>query len=36
MYHFKKGEVILLPAMVGACTFIPKTNVVMLEIVLPG
>jgi mannose-6-phosphate isomerase len=36
MYHFKKGEVILLPAMVGACTFIPKTNMVMLEIVLPG
>jgi mannose-6-phosphate isomerase len=35
LYPFKKGEVMLLPATVGACPLIPKNKIVLLEIVLP-
>jgi mannose-6-phosphate isomerase len=34
VYPFKKGEV-MLPAMVGACPFVPMGDVTLLEIVLP-
>jgi len=34
-YHLKKGEVMLLPAIVGACFFRPSSVVKMLEIALP-
>ena len=35
-YTFGKGEVMLLPAVAGACPFVPKGKVVLLEIALPG
>jgi len=35
LYPFKKGEVMLLPAVVGACPFVPKNKMIILEIVLP-
>jgi len=35
LYSFKKGEVMLLPASVGSCPFVPKGKVVLLEIALP-
>jgi mannose-6-phosphate isomerase len=34
-YSFKKGEVMLLPAVTGACPFVPKGEVTILEIALP-
>jgi mannose-6-phosphate isomerase len=34
-YHLSKGEVMLLPAIVGACPFVPKDEVIMLELELP-
>ena len=34
-YSFGKGEVMLLPASVGACPFVPKGKVVLLEVALP-
>ncbi len=34
-YSFTKGEVMLLPASVGSCPFVPKGNVVILELSLP-
>jgi len=34
-YQFKKGDVMLLPACIGACPFIPMGNVIVLEIALP-
>jgi len=35
-FHFGKGEVMLLPAMIGACPFVPKEEVIILELELPG
>lgn len=35
LYPFKKGEVMLLPASVGSCPFVPKGKVVLLEVALP-
>ena len=35
LYPFKKGEVMLLPAEVGTCPFVPKGKVTLLEIALP-
>ena len=35
LYPFAKGEVILLPASVGSCPFVPKQKVVLLEVALP-
>ncbi len=35
-YPLKKGEVMLIPAVAGACPFVPKGKVVLLEIALPG
>jgi mannose-6-phosphate isomerase len=34
-FRMNKGTVILLPAVVGACTFTPDPNVVLLEIAIP-
>ena len=34
-YAFGKGEVMLIPAVTGACPFVPKGKVVLLEITLP-
>jgi len=34
-YHLTKGEVMLLPATTGACPFVPKREVILLEIDLP-
>jgi mannose-6-phosphate isomerase len=34
-YPIKKGEVMLLPAVVGACPLVPKGGIVLLEIALP-
>ena len=31
----RKGDVFLLPAMIGACTFRPRSAVNLLEIALP-
>jgi mannose-6-phosphate isomerase len=36
LYPLKRGEVMLIPAVSGACPFIPKGKVVLLEIALPG
>ncbi|MDF2433029.1 MAG: mannose-6-phosphate isomerase [Mucilaginibacter sp.] len=35
-YLFSKGEVMLLPAACGACPFVPRGEVTLLEIALPG
>ncbi|MDB5140558.1 MAG: yvyI [Mucilaginibacter sp.] len=35
-YPFNKGEVILLPSACGACPFVPKGEITLLEIALPG
>ena len=35
LYPLKKGEVMLLPATVGSCPFVPKGKVVLLEVALP-
>jgi len=35
-YPLAKGEVMLLPAVAGACRFEPKGDVVLLEVALPG
>ena len=35
-YPLKRGEVMLIPAIAGACPFVPKGKVVLLEIALPG
>jgi mannose-6-phosphate isomerase len=35
LYSFKKGEVMLLPASVGSCPFVPKNKMILLEVVLP-
>ena len=35
LYPFKKGEVMLLPAVAGSCPFVPKGKVILLEIALP-
>jgi len=35
VYPFKKGEVMLIPATIGACPFVPMDNVTLLEITLP-
>lgn len=34
-YHLAKGEVMLLPAISGACPFVPDGNVTLLELCLP-
>ena len=34
-YHLTKGEVMLLPATAGACPFVPKGEVILLELALP-
>ncbi|MDP9075947.1 MAG: mannose-6-phosphate isomerase, class I [Bacteroidota bacterium] len=34
-YHITKGEVMLLPATAGACPFVPKGEVILLELSLP-
>jgi mannose-6-phosphate isomerase len=34
-YPFGKGDVLLLPAMVGACPCLPNGNVILLEVSLP-
>ena len=34
-YAVRKGDVLLLPAVIGACTFRPRTAVTLLEIALP-
>jgi mannose-6-phosphate isomerase len=34
-YSIKRGEVMLLPAIAGACPFVPKGTVTLLEIALP-
>jgi len=36
IYPLKKGEIMLLPASVGACPIVPKNNLVLLEIALPA
>jgi len=35
-YKVRKGDVLLLPAVIGACTFRPRSTVNLLEIALPG
>ena len=35
-YSLKRGEVMLLPAIAGACPFVPKGKTIILEIALPG
>ena len=35
LYTLRKGEVMLIPAICGACPFVPKGTVVLLEIALP-
>jgi mannose-6-phosphate isomerase len=35
-YAVGKGDVLLLPAVVGACAFLPCGAVTLLEIALPG
>jgi mannose-6-phosphate isomerase len=35
LYNFGKGDVILIPAAVGACLFVPNGKVVILEAALP-
>ncbi len=35
-YPIGQGDVVLLPAEVGACTYHPQTPVTMLEVALPG
>lgn len=35
VYKLRKGEVMLLPAVVGACKFLPGNKVILLEIALP-
>jgi len=35
IYTLKRGEVMLLPASVGACPIVPKNNIVLLEVILP-
>jgi mannose-6-phosphate isomerase len=35
-YPLKRGDVMLIPAVSGACPFVPKGKVVLLEIALPG
>ena len=35
LFSLTKGEVMLLPAVSGACPFVPKGNVILLEIALP-
>jgi len=34
-YAVRKGDVFLLPAVIGVCTFRPSTEVSLLEIALP-
>jgi hypothetical protein len=34
-YRFHKGEVLLLPAVVGACSCLPNGTVTLLQISLP-
>ncbi|WP_259070117.1 type I phosphomannose isomerase catalytic subunit [Mucilaginibacter sp. X4EP1] len=34
-YSLKKGDVMLLPASVGACPFVPKGEITLLELALP-
>jgi mannose-6-phosphate isomerase len=34
-YYLAKGDVMMLPATVGACPFVPKGEVIMLELSLP-
>ncbi|HEY5326673.1 MAG TPA: type I phosphomannose isomerase catalytic subunit [Mucilaginibacter sp.] len=36
LYTLDKGEVMLIPAVTGACPFVPRGKVVLLEIALPG
>jgi mannose-6-phosphate isomerase len=36
IYNLAKGDVMLLPAVVGACPFVPKGKTIILEIALPG
>jgi len=35
IYTLDKGEVMLIPAVTGACPFVPKGKVILLEIALP-
>jgi len=35
MYPIKMGEVMLLPAVAGACSLLPKNKIMLLEVVLP-
>jgi mannose-6-phosphate isomerase len=35
LYTLAKGEVMLIPAIAGACLFKPKRNVILLEVALP-
>jgi mannose-6-phosphate isomerase len=35
LFKLNKGEVMLIPAISGACPFVPKGKVVLLEIALP-
>jgi mannose-6-phosphate isomerase len=34
-YNVRKGDVLLLPAVIGRCTFRPRSTVNLLEIALP-
>jgi mannose-6-phosphate isomerase len=34
-YSLKKGDVMLLPASIGACPFVPKGKIILLELALP-
>jgi mannose-6-phosphate isomerase len=35
-YSISKGEVILLPASLGACPFVPRGNIILLELAIPA
>jgi mannose-6-phosphate isomerase len=35
LYPLEKGDVMLIPAAIGACPFVPKGKVILLEIALP-
>jgi mannose-6-phosphate isomerase len=35
LFSLVKGDVMLLPAICGACPFVPKGNVILLEIAVP-
>ncbi len=35
LYALKKGDVMLVPAVAGACPFVPKNHMVLLEVALP-